>query len=167
MKDGYIKVAAVTPKVKVADTKYNTDHICEKIRECSRNGAKVIVFPELCITGYSCGDLFLQDLLLEQAVDGLQEIAQCTKEADAIVFVGLPLAYKGKLYNALAALSDGEILGFVTKTFLPNYNEFYEARHFTKGIKETVYVDLKEESVPMGSNLLRSEERRVGKECRL
>ncbi len=154
MKDGYIKVAAVTPKVKVADTKYNTDHICEKIRECSRNGAKVIVFPELCITGYSCGDLFLQDLLLEQAVDGLQEIAQCTKEADAIVFVGLPLAYKGKLYNALAALSDGEILGFVTKTFLPNYNEFYEARHFTKGIKETVYVDLKEESVPMGSNLL-------------
>ncbi len=154
MKDGYIKVAAVTPKVKVADTKYNTDHICEKIRECSRNGAKVIVFPELCITGYSCGDLFLQDLLLEQAVDGLQEIAQCTREADAIVFVGLPLAYKGKLYNALAALSDGEILGFVTKTFLPNYNEFYEARHFTKGIKETVYVDLKEESVPMGSNLL-------------
>jgi NAD+ synthase (glutamine-hydrolysing) len=154
LKDGYIKVAAVTPKVKVADTKYNTDHICEKIRECSRNGAKVIVFPELCITGYSCGDLFLQDLLLEQAVDGLQEIAQCTKEADAIVFVGLPLAYKGKLYNALAALSDGEILGFVTKTFLPNYNEFYEARHFTKGIKETVYVDLKEESVPMGSNLL-------------
>ncbi len=154
MKDGYIKVAAVTPKVKVADTKYNTDHICEKIRECSRNGAKVIVFPELCITGYSCGDLFLQDLLLEQAVDGLQEIAQCTKEADAIVFVGLPLAYKGKLYNVLAALSDGEILGFVTKTFLPNYNEFYEARHFTKGIKETVYVDLKEESVPMGSNLL-------------
>lgn len=154
MKDGYIKVAAVTPKVKVADTKYNTDHICETIRECSRNGAKVIVFPELCITGYSCGDLFLQDLLLEQAVDGLQEIAQCTKEVDAIVFVGLPLAYKGKLYNALAALSDGEILGFVTKTFLPNYNEFYEARHFTKGIKETVYVDLKEESVPMGSNLL-------------
>lgn len=154
MKDGYIKVAAVTPKVKVADTKYNTDHICEKIRECSRNGAKVMVFPELCITGYSCGDLFLQDLLLEQAIEGLQEIAECTKDIDAIVFVGLPLAYKGKLYNAMAALSDGEILGIVPKTFLPNYNEFYEARHFTKGMAETVYVDIKEESVPMGRNLL-------------
>lgn len=154
MKDGYIKVAAVTPKVKVADTRYNTDHICEKIRECSRNGAKVMVFPELCITGYSCGDLFLQDLLLEKAIEGLQEIAKCTKEADAIVFVGLPLAYKGKLYNAMAALSDGEILGFVPKTYLPNYNEFYEARHFTKGMTETVYVDIKEESVPMGRNLL-------------
>ncbi len=154
MRDGYIKVAAVTPKVKVADTKYNTDHICEKIRECSRNGAKVMVFPELCITGYSCGDLFLQELLLDQAIEGLWEIAKCTKEADAIVFVGLPLAYKGKLYNAMAALSDGEILGFVPKTFLPNYNEFYEARHFTKGMAETVYVDIKEESVPMGRNLL-------------
>ena len=154
MKDGYIKVAAITPKVKVADTKYNTDHICEKIRECSKNGAKVTVFPELCITGYSCGDLFLQDLLLEKAIEGLQEIAECTKEIDAIVFAGLPVSYKGKLYNTMAALSDGEILGFVPKTFLPNYNEFYEARHFTKGMEDIVYIDIGEESIPMGRNLL-------------
>lgn len=154
MKDGYIKVAAVTPKVKVADTKYNTDHICEKIRECSRNGAKVIVFPELCITGYSCGDLFLQELLLEQAMMGLQKIAECTKEADAIVFVGLPVSFKGKLYNAMAAVSDGEILGFVPKTFLPNYNEFYEARYFAKGMTEPAFIEIGEESVPMGRNLL-------------
>lgn len=154
MKDGYIKAAAVTPKVKVADTKYNTDHICEKIRECGRNGAKIIVFPELCITGYSCGDLFLQELLLEQALTGLQKIAECTKEVDAIVFAGLPVSYRGKLYNTMAAVSDGEILGFVPKTFLPNYNEFYEARHFTKGMTETVFIDVGEESVPMGRNLM-------------
>ncbi len=154
MKDGYIKAAAVTPKVKVADTKYNTDHICEQIRECGRNGAKVMVFPELCITGYSCGDLFLQELLLEQAMEGLKKIADCTKETDAIVFAGLPVSYKGKLYNAMAALSDGEILGLVPKTFLPNYNEFYEARYFTKGMEETVYIDIGNEIVPMGRNLL-------------
>lgn len=154
MKDGYIKAAAVTPKVKVADVKYNTEHICEKIRECGKNGAKIMVFPELCITGYSCGDLFLQDLLLEQAGKGLQKIAECTKEVDAIVFVGLPAVWRGNLYNTMAAVSDGEILGFVPKTFLPNYNEFYEARHFTKGMKDAVYIDFGEESVPMGRNLL-------------
>lgn len=145
MKDGYIKAAAVTPKVKVADTKYNTNQICEKIRECGENGAKVIVFPELCITGYSCGDLFLQDLLLEKAIEGLFEIAECTKETDAIVFAGIPISYKGKLYNTMAGLCGGEILGFVPKTFLPNYNEFYEARHFTKGMEDTVYIDIGEE----------------------
>ncbi len=154
MREGYIKVAAVTPDVKVADTKYNTECICKKIRECSSQGAKVIVFPELCITGYSCGDLFLQELLLEKALKGLKKIAKCTQDADAIVFVGLPVSYKGKLYNAAAALCSGEILGIVPKTFLPGYNEFYELRHFTKGMKETVYIGIGDELVPMGQKLL-------------
>ena len=90
MKDGYLKVAAITPDTRVADTVYNTERICEKIRECSRAGAKVMVFPELCITGYSCGDLFLQDLLLDKAKEGLLQIAEETKNTDAIVFAGLP-----------------------------------------------------------------------------
>ncbi len=154
MRDGYIKVAAVTPDVKVADTKYNTKRICEKIEECSNAGAKVIVFPELCITGYSCGDLFLQDLLLAGALKGLKKIAKFTEDIDAIVFVGLPLSYRGKLYNVVAAVSNGEILGFVPKTYLPNYNEFYEARHFARGMEETVYIEMDEDSVPMGSKLL-------------
>ncbi len=105
MKDGYLKVAAITPDTRVADTVYNTERICEKIRECSRAGAKVMVFPELCITGYSCGDLFLQDLLLDKAKEGLLQIAEETKNTDAIVFAGLPVCCRGKLYNAAAAVA--------------------------------------------------------------
>ena len=154
MKDGYIKVAAVTPDIRVADTVYNTERICEKIRECSADGVKVMVFPELCITGYSCEDLFLQELLLEKAIEGLLKIADCTKGIDAIVFVGLPVCCMGKLYNAAAAVCGGDILGLVPKTYIPNYNEFYEARHFAKGMEDTVYMRIGRETVPMGSNLL-------------
>ena len=154
MNDGYLKVAAITPDTKVADTVYNTEQICEKIAECGRAGAKVMVFPELCITGYSCGDLFLQDLLLEKAKKGLLKIAKATKKTDAIVFVGLPVCFRGKLYNAAAAVCRGEILGLVPKTHLPNYNEFYEARYFTKGMEETVYIEIADELTPMGTNLL-------------
>ena len=154
MKEGYIKAAAVTPDLKVADTKFNTERICEKIKECGAQGAKIVVFPELCITGYSCGDLFLQELLLKHAMKGLKKIAKCTEGTDAIVFVGLPVCYRGKLYNAAAALCGGEILGIVPKTYLPNYNEFYEARYFAKGMEETVYLDIGDESVPMGRRLL-------------
>ncbi len=154
MKDGYVKAAAITPELKVADTKFNTDCICKSIKESCKKGAKVLVFPELCITGYSCGDLFLQELLLKEAMEGLKKAAKATEEADAIVFVGLPVRYKGKLYNAAAALCGGEILGIVPKTYLPNYNEFYEARYFAKGMDETVYLDIGGETVPMGRKLL-------------
>jgi len=154
VKEGYIKAAAVTLDLKVADTKFNTGRICEKIKECGAQGAKIVVFPELCITGYSCGDLFLQELLLKHAMKGLKKIAKSTEGTDAIVFVGLPVCYRGKLYNAAAALCGGEILGIVPKTYLPNYNEFYEARYFAKGMEETVYLDIGDESVPMGRRLL-------------
>ncbi len=154
MKDGYLKVAAITPDLKVADTTYNTERICEKIKECGALGVKVMVFPELCITGYSCGDLFLQDILLKKAQKSLKKIAKCTVGINAIVFVGLPVCVRGKLYNAAAALCNGEILGLVPKTFLPNYNEFYEARYFTKGMEETVYIEIADELTPMGTNLL-------------
>ena len=133
MRDGFVKVAAVTPKIRVADTKYNADVIVEGIREAAAAGAKVIVLPELVITGYTCSDLFLQEYLLEQAKRALGTIAEETAEVDAILFVGLPLAYNGKLYNVAAVLCRGEVLGFVPKTYLPNYNEFYEARHYTSG----------------------------------
>lgn len=154
MKDGYIKTAAITPDTKVADTIYNTEQICKKMIECSVNGAKILVFPELCITGYSCGDLFLQDLLLDKAMEGLIKIAATTKEMDAIVFVGLPVRYRGKLYNAAAAVSRGEVLGIVPKTYLPNYNEFYELRHFSRGMEDTVEIEIGGEIVPMGTKQL-------------
>ena len=154
MRDGFVKVAAVTPKIRVADTKYNAGVIVEGIREAAVAGAKVIVLPELVITGYTCSDLFLQEYLLEQAKRALGTIAEETAEVDAILFVGLPLAYNGKLYNVAAVLCRGEVLGFVPKTYLPNYNEFYEARHFARGMADPVEVDFEGECVPMGTRLL-------------
>ncbi len=155
MKDGFIKVAAVTPKIVVADTKENTRIICDAIKNAGKQGAKVIVLPELCITGYTCSDLFLQEKMLREAKEALLEIAAATFSLDGIVFVGLPLEYNGKLYNVAAAISSGNVLGFVPKTFLPNYNEFYEVRHFTRGMDETVFVPLNQDVVvPMGRKLL-------------
>ena len=133
MKQGFVKVAAVTPKLKVADTVYNGKIIREYMRETWEAGAKVVVFPELCVTGYTCGDLFLQEKLLKSAAEELMELAACSSAYDAIYFVGLPYVVNGKLYNVAAAISGGEVLGMVPKTWLPNYNEFYEMRHFTSG----------------------------------
>lgn len=155
MKQGFLKVAAVTPKIRVADTRYNAEQICDGIRKAAAQGAKVIVFPELCITGYTCGDLFLQEKLLLEAKEALFKIAGFTKDFDSVVFVGLPFAYRGKLYNVAAAISRGEILGLVPKVYLPNYNEFYEARHFYRGMERPVEAELSENrKVPMGTRLL-------------
>ena len=126
MKQGFVKVAAVTPNMRVADVEYNVNEICRMIDETTEQGAKVIAFPELCITGYTCGDLFSQEILLREAKQGLYRIAEYTKEKDALIFVGVPYEVAGKLYNTAAALNHGKVLGLVTKTFLPNYGEFYE-----------------------------------------
>ena len=104
MKHGFVKVAAVTPKVKVADPNYNAKVISKGIEEAAERGAKVIVFPELCLVGYTCCDLFLQELLLTQALDALSEVAAATEGTDALVFVGLPIIKKQKLYNVAAVL---------------------------------------------------------------
>ena len=152
MKDGFIKVAAVTPKVKVADVDYNCQEICQWIDKAMAEGVKVMVFPELCITGYTCQDLFLQDRLLEEALEGLQTISARTKDVDALIFVGLPLAIKGKLYNVAAAINNGRVVGIVPKTFLPNYNEFYEARHFHSGKDLNTYIRIGEDEVPVTTN---------------
>ena len=143
MKDGFIKVAAGTPDVRVADCEFNATEIIRMVHEMEEKGAKVMVFPELCITAYTCGDLFWQENLLEEAKVQLVRIAEETADVDAIIFVGLPLEYNGKLYNVAAGLNHGEILGFVPKIYLPNYNEFYEARYFTSGEKldGTVHID--------------------------
>lgn len=155
MKHGFVKVAAVTPKIVVADTAYNADIICDCIAEASAVGAKVIVLPELCITGYTCGDLFLQEKMLREAKNALLKIAGFTRFMDCLIFVGLPYAYHGKLYNVAAAISEGKILGFVPKSCIPNYNEFYEARHFSAGMEEPVQVQFTEDiAFPMGTKLL-------------
>ncbi|MCH5274445.1 MAG: NAD(+) synthase [Lachnospiraceae bacterium] len=154
MKQGFVKVAAVTPKIKVADTHYNGEQIKLCLEEAYEKGAKIIVFPELCLTGYTCGDLFLQELLIEDALQTLKELADYTDGHDALVFVGLPFEKDGKLYNVAAVLQDGMILGLVPKMYIPTYAEFYEGRHFAPGEAEVSTVWIDDEEVPFGSRLL-------------
>ena len=133
MRDGFIKVAAGTPKIRVADCRYNAEQIFTLMREADKQGVKVLALPELCLTGYTCGDLFLQPTLLKGAEEGLQTILDATKNLDMITAIGLPVRDKwdNKLYNCAAVIQKGEILGLVPKTYLPNYGEFYEQRWFT------------------------------------
>ncbi len=154
MKQGFVKVAAVTPDMRVADVEYNTEEICKNIDEAVKEGAKVIVFPELSITGYTCGDLFFQEALLNSAEEGLKKIATHTKGKDALVFVGLPFIHVGKLYNVAATVNDGEVLGLTTKTFLPNYDEFSEMRYFQPGPITADLVDFYGRKVPFGPQIL-------------
>ena len=121
MRHGFIKTAAVTPKVQVADPEANAQEIIRLAAEAAGNGAKLIVFPELCITGYTCGDLFLQELLLKRAKEELFRIIRETAQLDALIFAGLPWEKDGKLYNVAAAFQGGRLLGLVPKTCLPNY----------------------------------------------
>ena len=155
MKHGFVKAAALTPKIRVADPKYNGELIRSMMDEAEQAGAKILVFPELCISGYTCSDLFYQQLLLEESKRQLLLIAEHSEHKDYVAFVGLPLEYNGKLYNVAAAVSGGQILGLVPKTHIPNYNEFYEWRHFAPGMKHPVPVKLDAEHiVPMGTNMI-------------
>lgn len=154
MRDGFFRVAAATPKIRVADPVYNREQICRIIEEGTAQGAGLMVFPELCLTGYTCGDLFLQHPLLKSARQELERIVEFCAGRQMLVFVGMPWEYGGKLYNAAAVINNGALLGIVPKTNIPNYSEFYEQRHFTSGMEVPVVADWKGYPVPMGSNLL-------------
>ena len=133
MKYGFVKVAAAIPSVKVADPAYNAKHIINQIKEAAENKASVILFPELCITGYTCADLFQQDFLLESSEKALETIINETAEHDIISILGMPLLFKSAIYNVGVVIRKGEILGIVPKRYLPNYSEFYEQRWFRSG----------------------------------
>ena len=133
MQDGFVKIAAATPDLRVADCAYNASEIIEQAKQAAAKGARLIVFPELCLTGYTCGDLFLQQTLLDGALDALETVCRETAKLQAVVLVGLPLRVRSKLYNCAAVLCGGEVLAFVPKQHLPNYSEFYEQRHFVSG----------------------------------
>ena len=154
MRHGFIKVAAATPDIRVADVDYNKGQIIKQMDEAAEAGAKIIVFPELCITGYTCSDLFLQDILLNSAKKALVEIAEHTKNLDTLVFVGVPIAVGGELYNVAAALNHGNILGFTTKSFLPNYGEFYEMLQFRRGPIKAEIILFGGLEIPFGPLLL-------------
>lgn len=133
MQDGFVKIATATPDLRVADCAYNASEIVKQAKQTAAKGAHLVVFPELCLTGYTCGDLFLQRTLLDGALAALDTVRRETAELNAAVVVGLPLVQQGKLFNVAAVLCGGKIEGVVPKQFIPNYSEFYEARHFTSG----------------------------------
>ncbi len=155
MRQGFVKAAVATPKIRVADTEYNGQQIRQQMRESVTKGAKLVVFPELCITGYTCQDLFFQETLLRGAAEELMKIAAESGELDAIFFVGLPYEIGGKLYNVAAVISHGKVLGMVPKSFIPNYNEFYEARHFASGAELCTEAYLPDGSrVPVDTDMI-------------
>ena len=154
MRDGFVRVAASTPDVRVADVKFNCAQIAEQIEKNREAGVKILVLPELAVTAYTCGELFNQKSLLDAAAEGVKMLAECTRGSDMVVFVGVPWSYSGKLYNCAACLQNGRLLGLVPKKWVPNYGEFYEARWFTPGFDTAVQVDFDGYKVPMGSRIL-------------
>ena len=154
MRDGFIKVAASTPAIRVADVDHNKKLICEGVDQAWKEGIQLLVYPELCLTGYTCGDLFWQEELLEKARQGLSEIVMHSLGKKMLIFVGLPWEMNGKLYNVAAAVSDGELLGLVPKRYLPAYSEFYEERNFTPGKEEITRVMVDGKEIPFGSRIL-------------
>ena len=154
MKHGFVKVAAVTPDIRVADVKHNCEEICKKIKEAEKNGAKIIVFPELCLTGYTCADLFSQEILIKEAQKALVRIAEETKGTGSLVFVGTPVSSGGKLYDTAAALNDGKILGFTARTYSSGIDEMYIMRQFSVAPENHIMIEIEGEEVVLGTNIL-------------
>ena len=153
MKDGFLRTAAATPAIRVADCRYNREKIGELAMQAAEKGVQVLVFPELCLTGYTCGDLFREEILLRGAERELQVLLQQTKDLPLLMMVGIPVAVGADRYNCAAVLCGGKLLGLVPKQFLPNYSEFYEARHFAPGpaYREISFCG---QTVPLGTDLL-------------
>ena len=155
MNYGFVKVAAAVPRVKIADCKYNAGQLESLIAIADGKGVQIITFPEMCITAYTCGDLFGQQLLLEEAEMGLMQILNNTRQLDIISILGMPIAVNSTVVNAAVVIQKGKILGVVPKTYLPNYKEFYEQRWFTSALQVAEdNVRLCGQIVPMGTNLL-------------
>ncbi len=153
MRDGFIRVAAATPIIQVADCPGNASRILQMIHEAAADNVQLIVFPELCLTGYTCSDLFLSRTLQTSARQALTALVKDTQALDIVCVVGLPLAEGSSLYNVAAVFQRGQLLGLVPKQHIPNYTEFYEARHFAPGPQLSI-VDIDDQDVPFGSNLL-------------
>lgn len=155
MKHGFVKVAAGVPFVRVADCSYNTERIELLLRQADRDGVEIITFPELCITGYTCADLFLQPFLIEEAERQLLSLVKRTADTEALCLVGMPVRVEEKLFNAAVAFQSGKLLGAIPKSFLPNYREFQEARWFSPA-RELDYAttSIAGEVIPIGQDIL-------------
>lgn len=154
MQYGFVKCCAATVPIRVADVEYNCGRIIAALKEAAGQGAQVTVFPELCVSGYTCGDLFNQRALIEETQRALINIAQASKGVKSLVFVGAPIVCGGKLYNCGVAISNGKILGVVPKSNIPDYGEFYEGRHFTAFNGKTQSITIGDWIVPFGTDIL-------------
>ena len=157
MKDGFIKVAAASVPLRVADCGYNAQQCAAAVSQAKRLGVRILALPELCLTGYTCHDLFGQEALRQGALAGLAQLAETTAGAGVLVFVGLPFAWNGRLYNCAAALYDGEVQAIIPKTHIPNYSEFYESRYFAPAPEGFGWVSgfwSQGRDVPFGKNVL-------------
>jgi NAD+ synthase (glutamine-hydrolysing) len=154
MRDGFLLVAVGTPAIKVGDTDGNKNAAIQLMRGAAEAGAKVLTLPELCLTGYTSGDLFLQKTLREGALEALRGVVEFSRDLDLLTVVGLPLEADGHLYNVAAVVKDGRILGIVPKRNPPNYGEFYELRHFTPGPRQLRPLRLLGSDVPFGGDML-------------
>ena len=154
MKDYFLRVASASFEVKLSNVEHNSKEIIKLIKEAYDHKTQILVFPELCLTGYTLQDLFFQSRLLNQSKVCLEEIKKYTVNLNMMVIVGLPIEYRNKLYNCAAVLFDGKILGFVPKTYLPNYHEFYESRHFSPAPDKNTTIYFNGEYIPFGSQLI-------------
>ena len=154
MKYGFLRAAAASPGLRVADVAYNTQEIIKSMREYAARNAQLLCLPEFCLTGYTCSDLFLQETLICGAEQGLAEILTASRGLNLVTVVGLPVRRSGKLYNCAAVVCDGKLLGLVPKTHLPNYSEFYEKRHFLPGPAQASPMELAGQQTLFGTNLL-------------
>ncbi|MBQ7133676.1 MAG: NAD(+) synthase [Ruminococcus sp.] len=134
MNYGFVKAACATPSIKVGDCVYNSEQIISQISFASQHGATLVVFPELCVTGYTCGDMFLHNFLLSQAEFAVEQILNRTKSLGIVAVIGVPVSVDDVLYNCAAVIYKGELLGLIPKIYLPNYGEHYELRYFTSGV---------------------------------
>lgn len=157
MKYGFVRAGVCTPEIKVADVSFNVAGIKKALAEADKKGVEMLVFPELCLTGYTVGDLFYSDVLLNGAQNGLVEVAEFSKGIKTLIFVGLPFKKDGVIYNVAATVCDGKILGLIPKTYIPNYNEFYEKRYFARAPRKNSVVEINGEQIVFGTNVIFSE----------
>lgn len=154
MKFGFIRCSSVTPDIKVGDCIYNSNSIINSIKKCYSNNAEIVVFPELAVTGYTCGDLFGQRLLLDEALIGLDKIKKETADCNIISVIGVPYEHRGNLYNCAAVLYRGKAVALIPKTYLPNYNEFYEMRWFSPALDKVQDICFLGDNIPFGTRIV-------------
>lgn len=151
---GFIRVGACVPKIKVADVEFNKNGIITQIKEAKNKNVQILTFPELSLTGYTCNDLFMQDVLLDSSLEALKEIKDFTKKIDQVIIIGMPLRHENQIFNVAVVIQKGEVLGIVPKTYIPNYSEFYEKRWFSSStnIKENK-INLFGKDIPFTTNI--------------